>query len=123
MAEISMREGGIVRTAVSPSYCGSKLPFVANPTTIFASGSESKVLGTVSVAPSTSPANSGSFGLGRGVARHLKPDLLLYYLWLAPGLLQHLLAPIETPVLIGLFDDRIPIELWPSDRDLYGVPT
>jgi len=83
------------------------------------------VLGTVSVAPSTSPARSGSFNLGRGVARRLKPDLLLYYLWLAPGLLQHLLAPIETPVLIGLFDsyDRIPIALWSSDTNLYGVPT
>jgi hypothetical protein len=55
----------------------------------------SKVLGTVSVAPSTSPASSGSFDLGRGVARHLKSDLLLCYLWLAPGLLQHLLAPLR----------------------------
>jgi hypothetical protein len=65
---------------------------------------QSKMLGAISVAPSTSPARSGSLDLGRGVARHLKPDLLLCYLWLSPNLLQHLLAPIETPALIGSFD-------------------
>jgi len=101
------------------SHCGSKLPFLATQERYLRAQGESKVLGAVSVAPSTSPARSGSFDFGPGVARHLKADLLLRYLWLAPGLLQHLLAPIET---IRCYD-RIPIERWPSDTDLHGVPT